>query len=64
MESFKYLDLEILSNHIWDECATNHLEVGKGAYYAFENTCNHGEIKCLVLKKYLFGALVKLLGKI
>ena len=34
------------------------LEVGKRAYYAFENTCNHGDIKCWVLKKYLFDTLV------
>ena len=30
----------------------------KRAYYAFENTCNHGVSKCWVLKKYLFDTLV------
>ena len=40
----KHLGLEVLS------C----LEVGKRAYYAFENIFNHGENKCWVLKKYIF----------
>ena len=39
--------------HRWNECANYHLEAGKRAYYAFENTCNHGEVMCQVLKKYL-----------
>ena len=34
------------------------LEAGKRAYYAFENMCNAGEIKCWALKKYLFDTLV------
>ena len=58
VESFKYLGLEVPSNHRWNECATLRFEAGKGAYYAFENTCNHGDIKCWVLKKYLFDTLV------
>ena len=33
-------------------------EAGKRAHYAFENTCNHGDIKCWVLKQYLFDTLV------
>ena len=52
VESFKYLGLEVPSNH---RCR---LEAGKRAYYAFENTCNLGDIKCWVLKKYLFDTLV------
>ena len=32
--------------------------MGKRAHYVFENTCNHGDIKCSVLKKYLFDTLV------
>ena len=44
--------------HRWNECATCHLEAGKRAYYAFENTCNLRDIKCWVLKKYLFNTLV------
>ncbi|MCO5587893.1 hypothetical protein L7F22_041845 [Adiantum nelumboides] len=58
VESFKYLGLEVPSNHKWHECAMRRLEVGKRAYYAFENMCNAGNIKCWVLKKYLFDALV------
>ena len=58
VESFKYLGLEVPSNHRWNECATRRLEAGKRAYYAFENTCNLGDIKCWVLKKYLFDILV------
>ena len=58
VESFKYLGLEVSSNHRWNECATRCLEAGKQAYYVFENTCNHGDIKCSVLKKYLFDTLV------
>ena len=42
MERFKYLGLEIPSNHRWNECATPHLEAGKRAYYVFENPQNHG----------------------
>ena len=34
------------------------LDAGKRAYYALENTCNLGDIKCSVLKKYLFDTLV------
>ena len=37
-----------------------HLEAGKKLYYAFENTCNHGDIKCWVFKKYIFDTLVTL----
>ena len=58
MESFKYFGLEVPSNHRWNECVTRRIEAGKRAYYAFENTFNHGDIKCWVLKKYLFDALV------
>ena len=58
MESLKYLGLEVPSNHRWNECATHHLKAGKQAYYAFENTCNRGDIKCWILKKYLFDTLV------
>ena len=50
VESFKYLGVEVPSNH---RGFTRHLEAGKRAYYAFEHTCNHGDIKCWVLKKYL-----------
>ena len=60
VESFKYLGLEVPSNHRWNECATCRLEAGKRAYYAFENTCNLRDIKCWVLKKYLFDTLVTL----
>ena len=58
VESFKYLGLEVPSNHRWNECAARCLEAGKRAYYAFENTCDRGDIKCWVLKKYLFDTLV------
>ena len=58
VESFKYLVLKVPSNHRWNECVTCRLETGKRAYYTFENTCNHGDIKCWVLKKYLFDTLV------
>ena len=55
--SFKYLDLEVPSNRRWNECATHYLEAGKRTYYAFENTCNHEDIKCWVIKKYVFDDL-------
>ena len=58
VESFKYLGLEVPANHKWHECAMRRLEAGKRAYYAFENMCNAGNIKCWVLKKYLFDILV------
>ena len=34
------------------------LRGGKRAYYAFENTCNHGDMKCWVLEKFLLNTLV------
>ena len=34
------------------------LKPEKRAYYAFENMCHQGDIKCWVLKKYLFDTLV------
>ena len=37
-----------------------YLEAENRAYYAFENTRNHGDIICWVLKKYLFYTLVTL----
>ena len=58
VECFKYLGLKVPSNHRWNECATRRLEARKITYYAFENTCNHGAIKCWVLKKYLFDTLM------
>ena len=58
VESFKYHGLEVPSNHRWNECATRHIEARKREYYAFKNTCNCGDIKCWVLKKYLFDTLV------
>ena len=60
MESFKYHGLEVPSNHRWNECGRHRLNVGKRAYYAFQNICNLGHIKCCVLKKYLFDTLVTL----
>ena len=60
MESFKYLGLHIPSSYNGNECATWHFDVRKRIYNAFENTCNGGEIKCWVLKKYLFNTLMTL----
>ena len=42
------------------EYVTCRLNVGKRAYYAFENTSNHEHIKCWVFKKYIFDTLVTL----
>ena len=39
VESFKHLGLEVLSNHIWNDCVSCCLEARKRSYYAFENTC-------------------------
>ncbi|MCO5560476.1 hypothetical protein L7F22_014091 [Adiantum nelumboides] len=58
VESFKYLGLEVLINHKWKDCAMRRLEVGKRAYYAFDNMCNKREIKCWAHKKYLSDTLV------
>ena len=33
-------------------------KAGKWAYYAFDDACNRGNIKCWVIKKYLFDTLV------
>ena len=59
-EPLEYLDLEVLSKHRWNGCVSRPLGAGKRADYAFENTCNPGEIKCWVLKKYLYDNLVTL----
>ncbi|MCO5562389.1 hypothetical protein L7F22_016016 [Adiantum nelumboides] len=58
VESFKYLGIGVLANHKWKDCAMQSLEAKKRAYYAFENMCNAGVIKCWALKKYLFDTLV------
>ena len=57
--------VEVPSYHRWNECATRHSEEGKRPYHAFENICNSGEIKCWILKNYLFEAVAFLfsLGK-
>ena len=60
MESFKYLGLEVHSNHKWDECSTRCLEAGKRVYYPFGNICRGREIKCWVLNKYHFDTLATL----
>ena len=39
---------------------TRLLEVGSRAHHAIENICNRGDIKCWVLKKYLFDTSVTL----
>ena len=54
VQSFKYLDLQVPLNHRWNECATRRLEAGNKAYYTFESTYSHGDIKCWVLKKYRY----------
>ena len=58
VDSFKYLGLEIPSDHRWYKCATKRRENGKWAYYAFENMCRQAEIQSWHLKKYLFDRLV------
>ena len=45
VDSFKYLGLEIPSNHRWYKCATKRRENGKRAYYAFENMCRQANIQ-------------------
>ena len=60
MKSFKYIGIEVPLNHRSNECATHHLETRKTALYAFGNICNDGEIRCWVLKKYIFDTLVTL----
>ena len=60
VKSLKYLGLEVPLNHKWNKCTTNCLDARKRPYYAFENMCNHGEIKCWALKKYIFDTLVTL----
>mgnify|MGYP006973832245 CR=1 FL=1 len=49
-ESFKYLGLEVHSNHKWDECATRCLEAGKRPYYPFG--------KCVVVEKSNVGSSI------
>ena len=58
VESFEDLGLEIPFNNKWHECAMRRLEARKRAYYAFENMCHQGGVKCWMLKKYLFDTLV------
>ena len=58
VDSFKYIGLEIPSDHRWYKCATKRRENGKRAYYAFENMCREAEIQSWHLKKYLFDTLV------
>ena len=57
VDSFKYLSLEIPSDHKWYKCTTKRREHGKRAYYAFENMCRQVDIQSWNLKKYLFDTL-------
>ena len=58
VESFKYPKLEVPSNHKWNKCTIRRFEAAKRAYYVFKNTCDYGDIKCWILKKYLFDTLM------
>jgi hypothetical protein len=45
VDSFKYLGIEIPSDHRWYKCATKRKENGKRSYYAFENMCRQVDIQ-------------------
>ena len=45
MDSFKYLGLEIPSDHKWHRCATKRRENDKRAYYNFENMCKQADVQ-------------------
>lgn len=58
VESFKYLGIEVPSNHKWQSCVDKRIVAGWKSYYAFENTCRRAQIGSWRLKKYLFDTLV------
>ena len=55
VDCFKYLGINIPSNHMWETCAQSKMEAGTPKYYEFENMCKQSvtkrwEIKAMVFK--------------
>ena len=39
VDSFKYLGIDIPSNHAWGQCVKNRIDAGQAKYYQFESMC-------------------------
>lgn len=58
VENFKYLGINIPSNHAWGSCAQGRIEAGKAKYYEFENMCKQSVTKRWEIKAMAFDAYV------
>ena len=58
VSTFKYMGIEIPTNHRWHTCVEQQLAVGKSKYYQFENDYNHTDTQCWKIRCILFDAYV------
>ena len=58
VDSFKYLGVDIPSNHAWGSCVRSRLDAGKAKYYQFENMCKQSTIQRWEIKAMVFEACV------
>ena len=58
VSSFKYLGIDVPSDHKWGKAVERRLEAATGHYYAFENMCTQQEISSWRVRCTLFDALV------
>ncbi|MCO5600466.1 hypothetical protein L7F22_054579 [Adiantum nelumboides] len=65
VDNFKYLGIDIPSNHAWWQCAQRRLDAGKAKYYQFENMCKQSTVQRWELRAMIFdtcGAQTMLYG--
>ncbi|MCO5581159.1 hypothetical protein L7F22_035037 [Adiantum nelumboides] len=58
VDRFKYLGIDIPSNHAWGKCAQKRLDAGKAKYYQFENMCHQSTTQRWEFKSIIFDTCV------
>ncbi|MCO5579440.1 hypothetical protein L7F22_033295 [Adiantum nelumboides] len=58
VDSFKYLGINVRSNHAWGHCAQSTIEASKAKYYEFENMCKQSVTKRWEIKAMVFETCV------
>ncbi|MCO5551454.1 hypothetical protein L7F22_004957 [Adiantum nelumboides] len=58
VDSFKYLGINVPSNHAWGHCAQSGIEASKAKYYEFENMCKQSVTKRWEIKALVFETCV------
>ena len=58
VDSFKYLGIDIPSNHAWRQCVKNRIDAGYAKYYQFESMCMQNNIKRWELRVMVFKTCV------